>query len=977
MSMLKFWISICCIVIVHLAEAQLQPTHVTFEPFFNNYTVEDGLPSNETYHVIQDRNGYIWSAGDQGVTRFDGEKIDVFGASDGMTDESVYKLYEDYRGRIWAVTSNKRLCYFENDSFHPYEFNDSILSNTTDVGIPLNIAVDSSNAVYVSYQCDGMLKIDSAGKVQSVGTRGLINGKKGTRTDRRLAWEYVESTGVLLSYNTATYTAKFGHDQSSTTHYIMYRSSSGARDTMHIFRNEVDYSAVLTSKSVHYGHAISPDSMLAITYNDTWLLITRDTVRFFPERYGITNIQNIDGKVWLSLRNHGAKCYDLKNLDATPTSYLNEMTVTSVEKDWQGGHWFSTLEHGLFYASNLNLSTFTPPSYCSNIGTFHLGQDQSYLLYNNGWLQRIEGDSSTWERLPAQGNNLSSHYDSSTDRLTMYNKDLRVYEAGKLVSLVETPGVMQFAKLCVFPNNDYIIYQPRFISYASSEDTVPYGLDNKIIRVVLVDTVAVIVTTEEYLFKKDTSIDSWDYGNEHWPKHPVFVQEHDGTHYISTASGALFKVEDKTAILVGDNPTKGKAISAIAVHNDTYFLGTQRGIYIFDAKTNSLQRIIGSLSGLPNSSVRDLAIRNDSLWIATKSGLSAIPLNKIQGSSNSILRLKYLTINESAVVLTDTIYSPHNKNRIEILLESISFPRGVAPTIYYQLVGEEPVELSTTSAVVRYSSLRPGTYTFEYRATLDNINFTSPKHITIVILPPFWLTWWFIIIAVLLALGVIYLIIRWRIGVRTRKSAIASQLLELRSSALRAQMNPHFTYNALNSIQSLIASNDTEKAAIYLAEFSQLMRMALEASTKELITVEEEVSIVRHYLLLEKVRFKEKIEYSIEIGPEVDADTIKVPPMIIQPYVENAIIHGLLPKQTPGNVRINIGFKEANQLLIVIEDDGIGLAKSAESNIPGATSKGMEITKSRIQLLDAQNELEIADTEGGGTTIIIKLHVNL
>jgi hypothetical protein len=164
---------------------------------------------------------------------------------------------------------------------------------------------------------------------------------------------------------------------------------------------------------------------------------------------------------------------------------------------------------------------------------------------------------------------------------------------------------------------------------------------------------------------------------------------------------------------LNDNPTKGKAISALAVHNDTYFLGTQSGAYIFDTKAQGLTGILSSINGLPNSNVRDLAIRNDSLWIATKGGLSVIPLDKIQASSNSILRLKHLTIKESAVVLTDTIYSQHNKNRIEILLESISFPWGVAPTIYYQLVGEEPVELSTTSAVVRYSSLRPGTYTFE------------------------------------------------------------------------------------------------------------------------------------------------------------------------------------------------------------------------------------------------------------------------
>lgn len=222
----------------------------------------------------------------------------------------------------------------------------------------------------------------------------------------------------------------------------------------------------------------------------------------------------------------------------------------------------------------------------------------------------------------------------------------------------------------------------------------------------------------------------------------------------------------------------------------------------------------------------------------------------------------------------------------------------------------------------------------------------------------------------------IYLIIRWRIRVNNNKNLITQQLLELRSSALRAQMNPHFTYNALNSIQSLIASDDMEKASIYLAEFSNLMRMALEASSKELVTLEEEIDIVKHYLLLEKLRFKEKFIYTIDIEPNIALKKIEVPPMIIQPFVENAIIHGLLPKQKPGKVSIRITQNDGALSILVI-DDGIGVNQAAKKKIPGATSRGLEITRSRIHLLDKRNELTISSVDGNGTTIKIKLHVNL
>jgi ligand-binding sensor domain-containing protein len=389
MNMLQFWISICFIVLVHLAEAQLQPTLDTFEPFFNNYAVEDGLPSNETYHVIQDRNGYIWSAGDQGVMRFDGENFDIFNADNGMTDDAVFKLYEDYHGRIWAVTSNMRLCYFEDDSIRAYQFNDSIAANCAHGTIPMSYGVDSSNTIYLSILGVGMLIIDASSNTECTTAVQTIYDESIKGWHRQSTWQYIESAGTLLGYHSATNYAE-PREIKKTTDYLIRNSSAGLQDTMHSFTvEEMDHAAALLLHSVQYGQAISTDSMLIILFNGNWALVTRDNVQFFPEIGGITYIQHIAGKVWVALRNSGANCYDLKVLDAAPTSYLNEMTVTSVEKDWQGGHWFSALEHGLFYASNLNLASFSPPSFCSNVGALHLGRDPTYLAHDNGWVKSL------------------------------------------------------------------------------------------------------------------------------------------------------------------------------------------------------------------------------------------------------------------------------------------------------------------------------------------------------------------------------------------------------------------------------------------------------------------------------------------------------------------------------------------------------------------------------------------------------------
>jgi tetratricopeptide (TPR) repeat protein len=210
----------------------------------------------------------------------------------------------------------------------------------------------------------------------------------------------------------------------------------------------------------------------------------------------------------------------------------------------------------------------------------------------------------------------------------------------------------------------------------------------------------------------------------------------------------------------------------------------------------------------------------------------------------------------------------------------------------------------------------------------------------------------------LMSVAIIFLLI-----IRQRKLKEEKKVAELEHRALRTQMNPHFIFNSMNSIQRLYVEGKTDLASDYMADFADLMRRILDNSSRESITLREELKVLRMYLDLEAVRCGGVFEYTISVDPDVDPDTETLPPMIIQPFVENAIWHGILPKNTHGHIKVNISYGDHKKLVIVIEDNGVGFKTKLDS---GHEPKGMKITEQRLG-----NPVKIETPENGGTRIIL------
>ena len=266
-----------------------------------------------------------------------------------------------------------------------------------------------------------------------------------------------------------------------------------------------------------------------------------------------------------------------------------------------------------------------------------------------------------------------------------------------------------------------------------------------------------------------------------------------------------------------------------------------------------------------------------------------------------------------------------------------------------------------------YTRVPPGTYTFKIKGSnSDGIWNDAGISITIIISPPWWRTWWFRIGSVFfIAFIGSYIIynrlrtIRLKHEDEKRMLEIEKQMFSLEQTALRLQMNPHFIFNSLNSIQSFVIANDTDKAIHYLAKFSQLMRFILSHSQQSFVPVSDEIKSMSIYLDIEQLRFDNKFNYEFDIDSNIDTEFIEIPPTIIQPYIENAIIHGILNKVENGFIKISLKLLDEKYLLCTVEDDGIGREKAIEIKAHSDLkhkSRGMLITQKRLELLNERDK---------------------
>ncbi len=406
-------------------------------------------------------------------------------------------------------------------------------------------------------------------------------------------------------------------------------------------------------------------------------------------------------------------------------------------------------------------------------------------------------------------------------------------------------------------------------------------------------------------------------------------------------------------------------IKKILYDDSVLYLATLKDIFKCNKPLNILSKLPIQLEPLDISfnNINDILIVNDSLYIASDEGLTIIPETAITLSRapSPIPYFRSITVNDKEYIMPLKELSLTGSNKIHLSLGCISYSS--SSVIYsYKLEGAETEWTNGTGNGINvvFQNLRRGNYTFKLRVRKSNSDWSKPLELKITIKPTLWeypIFW----TVVLLFIGAFVFFITYRIkNQKIQRQEIDHQLIIMEQKALQSMMNPHFIFNSLGSIQNFLLKNKGKEAVIYLSQFARLVRQNLNAINSAMISLEEEVNRLRNYLDLEKIRLENKFQYFIETDESLKEEDVLIPSMIIQPFAENSIWHGIATKESNAIINIRFQILSHNAMKIVIEDNGVGMKNSLKysSKTSNHLHLGMVMTQKRLNLLGKKYKME-------------------
>ena len=432
---------------------------------------------------------------------------------------------------------------------------------------------------------------------------------------------------------------------------------------------------------------------------------------------------------------------------------------------------------------------------------------------------------------------------------------------------------------------------------------------------------------------------------------PTSLFEHQGKLFATTEKQGILIINN-TGVIGTINPEvngKPEAIKKLIIHNKTIIASSSNGLFQFNMD-GKLLRSISSTFGFSTQKVIDFKMQNKLLWVSHSGGVQQINLNYLKPNSQGpVIRFDKILLNDEPVNYIESGNFKSNQRKIQFIFSTPGLRNRESINYHFKLIGYDTTWSINNYELnqVTYNALDPGNYTFMVK--VESLGaFSNIAKYSFTIAHPIYARWWFILLVSSLTLLVIILIYKRQLKIQQKKSLQINELNTSKLAAIQSQMNPHFIFNSLNSIQDLVLKGDVENSYSYITTFSDLVRRTLSYSEKEFIDFDQEIKLLELYLSLEKLRFKKNFSFELKSDGIED---IMIPPMLIQPFIENSLAHGLLHKE--GDKKLKISFELNENLICRIEDNGVGREKAKaikqrqnkehESFSGKATGKRLEI----------------------------------
>lgn len=872
-----------------------------------------GLPSNSVYDIFQDSKGFMWFATGKGLCRYDGKHTKIFTA-DFQTSKSGSCIAEDAFGRIWYCNFDGYLYYVEKERI-------KALKQPTSLG-------------YFRF--------------------GIIKNEL-----------FLIQLNAVLVYDLKTLQLKYKHSISDKQIRFCYATKENfyvLGDYLYEFgaKNSIKKHALPNS---FYDEIITP---ILSTWNKQLIINSKSNSVYYSFENGkfsksklnnatnfIQNTAITDNFIWICTPN-GVYKNDL-NTNKSKT-YFTDQNISYVYKDKQENYWVSTLNKGVLFIEDFTNNYIDlqprPQSLALGKNEIFIGSEKDlvyklncktlqaekiYETESNHSISQIFADTindrvffnSIKFNILNKNNQITNEYSLAIKDVKKVDHKYFSFAASGLVGIFYINKNLKSSWDVIFEKNKkvdlsgfnqvslLINTNGKSTEYNPINNTIYYATNNGLIAIT-----------------NDGKSKELKYHNE-----TLFltkIQKYKNRIIGLSTAEKLYSIDSKNNVTPFKLPyfIAKEKFNRFFIRNQYCYLFSTNSVYEYDFEGNTTQKVM-SLSN--DIEATDVILKNNQLLFATSKGIVIKNRNEIGKYPKPKLIINEIQINGKRREIEHLKHLNPEENDITINYSVLSFIPNENYRVSYTINNSEWKTLDENDKNLKLSSLSSGNYIIRL-AIIYNNEKTEVQTIQFEIKKPFWLTTFFLIGMGMLFLVLIYSFYKWQIRKLKHKNELQLEKVNLEKNlnqsklkAIKSQMNPHFFYNALNTIQSFILSNDKKQAVNYLSKFSTLTRTILEMTEKDLVSITEEIKTLSLYLDIEKVRFNDDFNYEILADSNVDTDNIKIPSMFLQPFVENAVKHGLLHQTEEKKLIIHFE-KLVDQIKISIDDNGIGRKKSNELN---------------------------------------------
>ncbi|MCU0443066.1 MAG: histidine kinase [Bacteroidia bacterium] len=900
------------------------------------FQLQSSLPSTFVYKVHEDQRGFIWFLTDKGIAYYNGSQVKYISQADGYESAGAFHVIEDKTGALWFLTVDFKIYKFTNNKFFRIQ-------------TPIRI---------------GWIDKDQRGNVYAA-SRDSVDGFS--------VYRILSSTLQLLRISKPFNDIVFNMLVLDTNHLLF-----GFGSSIDYYKNKKRHT-LLPSRT--YLDRIpprlhrTPRGIFISNYFGLYLYDTSSCqiklVYPFPEKE-IISLSYIDGSYWVATQRGLFRFYDTITPQSKPEVYLAEYAVMGIVKSHDQMYWIPTYELGVFVSNfqskQINAKEGLLAEKISHIridgdDLCFFGRSKSYYRYHNGMVESFK--LPVFHPYKHSTNYAMNVFVLPDSSLFVHGKSNGVIKKGKVyqdpyllgglppILSINSKGLVYFydgalwlngVKQCLVTNEQLLQLREEVLAQ----------------NFTLAKPIPVYIDNDEYYFQTDKGLirASWD-AKQIKPKWNDLRISGKISHIckwqealiVSTQNEGLYIVNgSKITHFTSLNGLLSMYVEKAVVLNNQLWICTNQGLSsISDLKSMQIRHFTANDYLLDNE-VQDVALFNDTLFVATATSVSLFPKQATIPAFIPSVIVEKIEINHQPWLLTDRYVLDYHQNNI--LLQVASPGYRFANQKRYRVFIKKNAETDTLyyrSGNIQLSALSSGLYKVSVAVQHIDGNWSMPSsELVFDIKPPFWQTIWFWLSLVSTSVVIVVLWIRTRFLNKQRLLESKRKIAESELKSLRLHMNPHFIFNILTSLQSFILTNQNRKAEVFIAKFSKLIRAIMGYSVKGQLLLSEEVAFLNNYIELEKTRFQYPFQHHIHWSSNIEPHHLTIPSLLVQPFVENAIKHGIKDQEPQaGSIEIYF-YKIENRIWCRIEDNGIG--RNLEKNIQHE-STGIRFTEERIQLL--------------------------